>query len=68
MGHGNPVAQRQGRKLHGLTEEKRVTGDEKGLGPLAKQGSEGCLDFTAGTGVECENLQSDGACSFPYLL
>ena len=54
--------------MHGLTEEKRVTGDEQGLGPLAKQGSESCLDFSAGTGVERENLQSDGTCSFPYLL
>ena len=61
------MARRERRKLDAPAGEEPVGGDEEGIGPVAHEGGEGCLDLAAGAGVEDLNLQSEGACSFRYV-
>ena len=67
IGRGNPIARRERSKLNTPADEERVGANEKCVGPVAHEGSEGRLDLAAGAGVEDLNLQSDGACRFRYL-
>src|SRR5262249_17870841 len=63
----NPVARRPGRKLHATADEERVGSDEKGVGRLAQQGSEGRINLVAAARVEHLTLQTEGACSLRYV-
>jgi hypothetical protein len=67
IGRGNPMMRRERRKLDGPADEERVRGNEKGVGPVARERGEGRLDFPTGAGFENLNLQSEDACRFPYL-
>ncbi|HJZ33564.1 MAG TPA: proton-conducting transporter membrane subunit, partial [Hyphomicrobiaceae bacterium] len=67
IGHGNPVARRERRKLDPPAAEERVASNEQGIGPVARERGEGRLDFPAGARFEDLNLQSEGAGSFRYV-
>jgi hypothetical protein len=60
IGRGNLIMCRERRDLHALSSEEHVTINKEGVGPVAHQGGEGCLDLKAGAGVENLNLKSDG--------
>src|SRR5262249_202821 len=48
-------------KLQPPADEKYILADKEGVGPLSHKSRECVIDFTAGTGVEDLDLQSDGA-------
>src|SRR5262249_53480269 len=48
----NPVARRQIDQLDAPSREKSISGDKKGIRPLAHERCECCLDFLASTGIE----------------
>ena len=55
------MARRHVGKLQPPADEKYILADKEGVGPLAHKSRECFIDFTAGTGVEDLDLQSDGA-------
>ena len=55
------MARRQKGKLHTSAVEERIAGDEKRVGPLAREGRKGRIDFAAGAGVDDLDLQAHGA-------
>src|SRR5262245_58890079 len=67
IGRGNPVARRKRRKLNAPADEERVGCDKQGIGPVAHEGGECCLDLAAGASVEELNLESHSASSFGQL-
>ena len=58
------MRRRERRKLDAPAAEEPIGSDEEGVGPVAHEGGERCLDLAAGAGAEHLNLQSNGACSF----
>ena len=60
----NPVARRQGGKLHSAVEEECVAGDEQGIKPLERKSGKGRIDLADCTGVEDLGLQPDGGGGF----
>src|SRR5437660_11879196 len=48
----NPVARRQGGKLHAAVEEECVAGDKEGIGTLARKGGKTHIDLADRTGLE----------------
>src|SRR5262249_61220742 len=67
IGCGNPIARRERRKLDTSADEERVAGDEQGVGPVAHEDGEGCLDLADGAGVEELNLKADGTGRFRHI-
>ena len=63
----NPVARRQGGKLHAAAGEECVGGDEEGIGALARKGGKGRIDLAARAGVEDMDLQPDDAGGFLHV-
>src|SRR5215468_5272471 len=55
------MARRHVGKLQPPADEKYILADKEGVGPLSHKSRECFIDFTAGTGVEDLDLQSDGA-------
>ena len=58
------MARRKRRKLDAPADEERLGRDKQGIGPVAHEGGECCLDLAARAGVEELNLQSHSASSF----
>jgi hypothetical protein len=55
------MMRRERRELDAPAAEEPVGGDEEGVGTVAHESGEGCLDLAAGARVEYLNLQSEGA-------
>ena len=55
------MARRQVSQLDAPAVEEGVGADEEGVGPLARERCEGCIDLPAGAGVEDLDLHADGA-------
>ena len=58
---GEHVAGRQLDQLHTPADEKGVSADEEGVGPLAPKSCESRINLAAGAGVEDLDLQPHGA-------
>jgi len=59
--HGNHVAHRQGSELHAPVGKQGPAADEKCVGPLALERSEGRTNLAAIAGMENRDLQGHGA-------
>jgi len=65
MRRRNPVARRQGCKLHAAVEKECVASDKQGIGALARKGGKGRIDLADRTGFEDLDLQTEGGGSSP---
>jgi hypothetical protein len=63
----NPVARRQGGKLHAAGSEERIGSDEEGIGVLARKDGKSCIDFADRCGVAYLDLQPEGGSGFLHL-
>jgi hypothetical protein len=68
ISRGNPVARRQGGKLHAAVEKECVASDEEGIRVLVRKGCKGRIDLADCTGIEDLDLQPDGVGGFLHLL
>ena len=63
----NPVARRQGDKLHGAADEECFASNKEGIGVLARKGGKGRVYLADRTGVEDLDLQPESGSGLLYL-
>ena len=61
------VMRRQDGKLHTPAGKKRITANEKNIGPLPRKRCEGRIDLVTGAGLQDLHLQPHGASSRFYI-